>query len=79
MPTARPRHPITETDEVSSILREAQRRWGDLAPTKLIQLILADWANGGRSPAKQFETRAALAGSVPGSAAQYERDEDWPK
>lgn len=43
-PTVRPRHPITETDEITQALEAARRAWPELAekPTALLrQLILA--------------------------------------
>ena len=79
MPTTRPRHPIIETDEISEILDEAERRWGSLARAKLIQLILDDWASGGGSPSARSAARASLVGSIPGSSGVYERSEDWPE
>ncbi|MEX2627046.1 MAG: hypothetical protein WD225_09175 [Ilumatobacteraceae bacterium] len=78
MPTTRARHPITETDEIADILDEAERRWGKLPRAKLIQLILDDWAHGGRSPSARSGARTSLVGSLPGSSAAYERGEDWP-
>ncbi len=78
MPTTRPRHPITETDEIAAILDEAARRWGDLPRARLIQLILDDWASGGHSPSARAGARAALVGSLPGSSGAYKRSEDWP-
>lgn len=78
MPTTRPRHPVTETDEVAAILDAAARRWGDLPRSKLIRLILDDWAHGGRSGPARAAARASLVGSVPGSSGAYDRAEDWP-
>ena len=79
MPTTRPRHAVTETDQISSILDEAAKRWGDLSRAKLIQLILDDWASGGHSPSARAAAREALTGSLPGSSGSYRRDEDWPE
>lgn len=79
MPTTRPRHPVTETEEISEILDEAARRWGKLPRAKLIQLILDDWAGGGRSPSARSAARASLAGSMPDSSGAYERRADWPQ
>lgn len=78
VPTIRPRHPITETPEVAEILDEAARRWGDRPRSKLIQLILEDWATGGRAPSARAAARTRLEGSMPGTAGAYDRHEDWP-
>ncbi len=45
----RPRHPVTETDDIAEILDEAARKWPDVPRAKLIHLVLADWAAGARS------------------------------
>jgi len=78
MPTTRPRHPITETDEIAGVLEQAELRWGPLPRTRLIQLILLDWANGGTSPRSQTAARRNIIGSLPGSSELYDRDADWP-
>ncbi|WP_420445802.1 hypothetical protein [Candidatus Poriferisodalis sp.] len=78
MPTTRPRYPVTETDEIADILDEAARRWTDAPRSRLIGLVLHDWAAGGRSPTARAAARAGLAGSLPGSSALYDRSEDWP-
>lgn len=78
MPTARPRHPVTETPEVAEILDQAVRRWGNLPRSKLIQLILDDWASGGSAPAARAAARTRLEGSMRGTAGVYVRHEDWP-
>ncbi|MDE0499676.1 MAG: hypothetical protein OXH86_20240 [Acidimicrobiaceae bacterium] len=78
MPTTRPRHPVTETDEIAEALDAAAQRWSGAPRAKLVQLVLLDWAQGGRSPAARADARADLAGSLPGSAALYDRTEDWP-
>lgn len=70
---------MTETDEVAGILDDAARRWGDLPRTRLIQLILQDWAAGGHSPSARAAARASLRGSLPGSSGLYRRSEDWPQ
>lgn len=79
MPTTRPRHPVTETDEIAEILDDAARRWPDVARAKLIQCVMADWAAGGRSPSARSAAREALVGSLPGSADSYDRSVDWPE
>lgn len=78
MPTTRPRLPVTETDEVARALDLAARRWPGVPKTKLIRLILADWAGGNSSVAAQAESRRAITGSMPGVSGLYNRTEDWP-
>ena len=78
MPTTCPRHAITETPEIAEILDEAARRWGDLSRGNLIRLILHDWAAGGHAPSVRAAARMSLEGSMPGTAAAYDRREDWP-
>ena len=78
MPTTRPRHPVTETDEVAAVLDAAARRWSGVSRAKLIQLVLVDWSNGGRSPSARADARAELVGSLPGSSELYDRHQDWP-
>jgi hypothetical protein len=77
VPTARPRYPVTETDEVADVLDEAHRRWPDESRSRLIVRVLLDWHGGGRSPTDRRAARGALVGSLPGSAKLYDRDE-WP-
>jgi hypothetical protein len=36
MPTVRPRHPLTETDELSTALDEAAQRWPTLSRPQLL-------------------------------------------
>ena len=79
MPTTRPRHPVTETDEIAAVLDEAARRWSGVSRAKLIALVLVDWAKGGRSPSARADARADLVGSLPGSAELYDRHQDWPE
>jgi hypothetical protein len=79
MPTARPRHPVTETDEIAQILDEAARKWPDVPRSRLIPLVIADWAGRGRSPTARARARKALVGAMPGSADLYDRRQDWPE
>ncbi|MGB8404896.1 MAG: hypothetical protein WCE30_12620 [Mycobacterium sp.] len=84
MPIVRPRHPITETDEIARALEVARRAWPELAdePTALLrQLILA----GERSIEDRLVRRRraihTTAGSLAGSFTHgYFGDlrEDWP-
>lgn len=78
MPTTRPRHAVTETDEITEILDEASRRWSGVPRAKLILFVMQDWAEGGRSPSSRARAREGLIGSLPGSSDLYDRTEDWP-
>jgi hypothetical protein len=79
VPTTLPRHPVTETADIADILDLAAQRWPGAPRAKLIRLVLADWAGGGRSPAARAEALRALSGSMPGTSGLYHRDEDWPE
>lgn len=78
MPTVRPRHAVTETEEIAQVLDEASRRWPDAPRSKLIKLIMLEWIQFGRSPSSRSESRLSLVGSLPGSSALYDRSGDWP-
>lgn len=78
MPTTKPRYPVTDADEVAAVLDEAARRWPDVPRRRLIQQILLDWRNGGRSPTARRAARQRLAGSLPGSSARYDPADEWP-
>lgn len=88
MPTTRPRHTITETDEVARALDEAARRWPQDAGARarlLVRLVEKGRAaiSGDRERGAQDRRRAVreTAGSLTGV---YRRDElqrlreDWP-
>jgi len=79
VPTTRPRHPVTETDEIAEILDDAARKWPEVPRARLIQLVIADWAAGGRSPSARSAARKELVGSLPGSAELYDANADWPE
>lgn len=86
MPTARPRHTITETDEVARALRDAARRWpaDRERPSKLLLDLVHEGhraisAEADRSAADRREaierTAGALTGSYPpGYLEQLRRD-----
>ncbi len=78
MPTTRPRHAVTETDEITAILDEASRRWSGVPRAKLILHVMRDWAEGGQSPSSQTQSREVLIGSLPGSSELYDAVTDWP-
>lgn len=78
VPTAGPRHSVTETEEIAQVLDEASRRWPDVPRAKLIRFIMLDWIQFGRSPSSRAESRSSLVGSLPGSSALYDRSGEWP-
>ncbi|MCY3635926.1 MAG: hypothetical protein OXH23_10005 [bacterium] len=78
MPTTRPRHSVTETDEITEVLDEASEKWPGAPRAKLIKLIMLDWVQSGRSPSSRAEARASLVGSLPGSSLLYDRSQEWP-
>lgn len=78
MPTTRPRHPVTETDDIAAILDSAASRWPDVSRAQLIRRIIEDWADGGSSPVARARARLDLVGALPGSTTLYDRSDDWP-
>jgi hypothetical protein len=55
MPTTRPRHQVTETDELRVALDEAARRWPELSRAQLLIRLALDGAQ-----AQQDRTQARL-------------------
>jgi hypothetical protein len=88
MPTARPRHSITETDEVAEALRDAAQRWPEdrERPSKLLLDLIqeghraitagAERAGTDRRAAIR-RTGGALTGTYPSGYLARLRD-DWP-
>jgi hypothetical protein len=88
MPTARPRHMITETDEVARALSDAARQWPHdrERPAKLLLDLVRE---GHRAIATDIErtaadrraaierTGGALTGTYPAGYLDRLRD-DWP-
>lgn len=88
MPTARPRHTITETDDVARALDEAARRWPEdgHARGRLVLRLLAeghraiqrdDDAEVARRHDAVRRTSGALTGAYPAGYLERLRDE-WP-
>jgi hypothetical protein len=89
VPTARPRHSITETDDVAHALRDAARQWPDdrERPAKLLLDLIGE---GHRAIAPHAEragadrraaiesTGGALTGSYPAGYLKRLRG-DWPE
>jgi hypothetical protein len=89
MPTSRPRHTITESDEIALALRDAARRWPEDrdSPRALLEHLVAeghrvlthdqDAALEDRRAAI-LRTSGALTGSYPVGYLDRLRD-DWPE
>ena len=86
MPTTRPRHFVTETDELAAALDEAARRWPALSrPQLLVRLALeghqaAEQARNQRRQ-RRIEATRAYSGSLTGAyGPDYLKHlrEDWP-
>lgn len=78
MPTMRPRHPVTETDQVAAVLDEAERCWPGEPRSRLIVRVLLDWQKGGRSPSSRRAAMDALVGSSTWPEI-YDKNSEWPE
>lgn len=88
MPTGRPRHTITESDEVARALGDASKRWPEAAdrPGALLLRLLAEGhraiENDRQSQVvRRQEAVKSTSGALTGSyAPDYLEDlrEDWP-
>lgn len=89
MPTARPRHSITETDEISLALEAAARRWPDdrERPGKLLVDLVREGhrAITADTERSREERRAAIVGTGGTLTGTYPADYleqirgDWPE
>lgn len=87
MPTLRPRHQVTEIDELAEALDAAQGRWPDLSRGQLITrlaleghraIVSHEGAEQTDRVAALAEHRGALTGTYPpGQLAELR--EDWPE
>ena len=88
MPTSKPRHTITETDDVSKALDEAARRWPEERDRRgrLLKRLVGEGhraISGGRDRevarrrAAVERTSGALSGVYPSGYLERLRD-DWP-
>jgi hypothetical protein len=89
MPTARPRHSITETDEIARALEAAADRWPDDRdrPGKLLLDLVREGHRAITTDAKQaseerraaiVNTGGALTGTYPSGYLEQLRG-DWPE
>lgn len=89
MPTARPRHSITETDEISRALEAAAQRWPDdrERPGRLLLDLVREGhraitSSTERAAAERraaiVDTGGALSGAYPAGYLEQLRD-DWPR
>jgi hypothetical protein len=86
MPTTRPRHFVTETDELAAALDEAARRWPGLSrPQLLVRLALEGHHAAEQRRAKRRRRRVEAIRTFSGSlTGAYGTDnlkhlrEDWP-
>lgn len=86
MPTARPRHLVTETDRLAQALDAAALRWPGLSrPKLLVRLALEADASAGRARVDERHRRLDAirrhSGSLTGVYGPYYLDqlrEDWP-
>ncbi|WP_141494592.1 hypothetical protein [Kytococcus schroeteri] len=88
MPTTRPRHLVTESDELGQALDHAARRWPELSRGQLVARLAVE---GGRRLAVDEGVEAErrrrllevagghLAGVGDSSRLRTQRDAEWPE
>lgn len=87
MPTARPRHQVTETPDVARALDLAARRWPNEARSRLlVRLVQAGSSALEEGHAEQAQHRLAAIDATSGKYADVFTDdylaelrEDWPE
>ena len=89
MPTARPRHMITETDPISQGLAQAAKQWPELAeqPALLLRKVIeiglqAIEVEASKNISSRIVAVEKLAGSMDGvwpKGWREELAEDWPE
>jgi hypothetical protein len=87
MPTTRPRHQITETDELAAALDEAAARWPELSRSQLITRLALEGHQAAVVRQRQHRSdrlealhrhSGALTGVYPSGHLEDLR-EDWPE
>lgn len=87
MPTTRPRHSITESDELTQALDHAAERWPGVPRSRLIVLLALDSDQRTRNDETRSQAvrlaavrrhAGALTGTYPADHLQTMRD-DWPE
>lgn len=89
MPTARPRHMITETDQISNGLSQAAKQWPELAEQRTLllrKIIEAGLQAIDLEEANKVQSRLASVNKIAGSMDRVwptnwreELAEDWPE
>ena len=86
MPTTRPRHFVTETDDLAAALDEAARRWPDLSRAQLLVRLALEGHRAvqqthGERQRRRLEAIRTYSGCLEGVyGPDYLKnlDEDWP-
>lgn len=87
MPTSRPRHQVTETDEVARALDAAERRWpGEPRSRLIVRLVIENGQTvselSDEEVARRLRALDEVAGSFPGLSTPGWREElrdEWPE
>lgn len=83
MPTARPRHMLTETEEVAAALADAARRWPGRSPAELLRKLILE--GHAVLESRRDAERAAVAATAGAWDEFYETGlrerlrEEWPE
>ena len=86
MPTTRPRHFVTETDELAVALDEAARRWPDLSRAQLLVRLALEGQRAAqrtrderrRRRLEAIHTHSGCVKGVYGADYLKHLREDWP-
>lgn len=83
MPTTKPRHTLTETDDIAAALADAAQRWPGESPSELLRHLVAE---GRAALHESIEAERTAVRETSGSlTGVYRRDEienlraDWPE
>lgn len=86
MPTTRPRHIVTETDDVAAALDRAARRWPAESRGRLVARVLQDWSRHAEGQERaDAHNRVAAVREAAGAGAGYygstylaDQRQEWP-